>query len=118
KLTVADSGATIYHYGWVKNPAQMKTKIKNVSRFWKEEDDWQKFLKTEDIFDYSEFDSLTKFRGTHPATLKERIEKQDWHIEFDISKKKFEFKDHLLYWFEKKTGRRLFEFRNYRIKKG
>lgn len=117
KLNVRHCGATIYHYGWVKNPAQMKTKLKNVSRFWKEENDWQRYLKTEDIFDYSEFDSLTRFEGTHPEVMKERISKQDWHIELDLSRKEFKLKDRLLYWYEKKTGKRLFEFKNYRLMK-
>lgn len=117
KLSVKHSGATIYHYGWVKNPAQMKTKMKNVSRFWKDEGDWQQYLNTEDIFDYSEFDSLAPFEDSHPAVLKDRIDKQDWHIKFDLSKKKFRLKDSLLYWVEKKTGKRLFEFRNYTLLK-
>ncbi len=116
KLLVKHSGAAIYHYGWVKSPEQMKAKMKNVARFWKEEDDWQSFLKSEDFFDYSEFDSLAKFKESHPAVLEERIAKQDWHIELDLSKKKFKLKDRLLYWFEKRTGHRLFEFRNYRLK--
>ena len=66
-------------------------------------------------FDYSEFDSLEKFKGTHPAVLKNLISEKNWHVDFDISKKKFSFKDHLLYWVEKKTGKRLFDFHNYRI---
>jgi coenzyme F420-reducing hydrogenase delta subunit len=117
KLLVKHSGATIYHYGWVKNPSQMKKKMKNVSRFWKEEGDWQQYLKTEDIFDYSDFDSLTHFQESHPAVLSDRIRRQDWHIDFDLSKKKFKIKDWLLYWFEKTTGKRLFEFRNYKLLK-
>ncbi|NIJ55254.1 glycosyltransferase family 2 protein [Dyadobacter arcticus] len=115
KLNVKHSGAAVYHYGWVKNPAQMKTKMKNVSRFWNDDTEWEKILKSEDIFNYGEFDSIKKFEGTHPAVMRDRIMKQNWKVELDISKKKFRFKDALLYWFEKRTGRRLFEFRNYRF---
>jgi hypothetical protein len=114
RLRVQPSGAAIYHYGWVKSPVQMKTKLNNVGRFYKDDEEWQKFLGSDDFFDYSQFDSLTRFTGTHPAVMQERISRQDWQVELDLSRKKFDLKDALLYWFEKKTGYRLFEFRNYR----
>ncbi|TLU98278.1 glycosyltransferase family 2 protein [Dyadobacter luticola] len=114
KLNVKHSGAAVYHYGWVKSPAQMKTKMKNVSRFWNDDEKWEKILKTEDVFDYSEFDSIKKFEETHPKVMQNRIARQNWKVDLDITKKKFKLKDALLYWFEKKTGRRLFEFRNYK----
>lgn len=113
KLRVKHSGAVIYHYGWVKNPAQMKKKMKNVGRFWNEEEAWNKMLASGDFFDYSQFDSLSRFTEPHPEVMCERIARQDWQVELDLSKKKFALKDRLLYWFEKRTGIRLFEFRNY-----
>ena len=113
KLRVKHSGAVIYHYGWVKNPAQMKKKMKNVGRFWNEEEAWNKMLASGDFFDYSQFDSLSRFTEPHPEVMRERIARQDWQVELDLSKKKFALKDRLLYWFEKRTGIRLFEFRNY-----
>lgn len=115
KLNVKHSGASIYHYGWVKSPVQMKKKMKNVTRFWNEDEEWAKILKSEDFFDYSAFDSLVHFHDSHPSVMKVRIERQDWKVELDLSRKKFKFKDALLYWIEKKTGKRLFEFRNYRL---
>lgn len=114
KLKVKPSGAAIYHYGWVKSPAQMKKKMKNVGRFWKNDEEWEQLLRSEDFFDFTQFDSLTRFSGSHPKVMQERIARQDWKVEIDLSRKKFDLKDRLLYWFEKKTGRRLFEFRNYR----
>ena len=113
KLRVKPSGGAIYHYGWVKSPAQMKKKMKNVGRFWKDEQEWQQLLQSGEVFDYSQFDSLSRFTETHPAVMQGRIARQDWHVDLDLSKKKFDLKDSLLYWFEKKTGKRLFEFRNY-----
>ncbi|MEP6595322.1 MAG: glycosyltransferase family 2 protein [Ginsengibacter sp.] len=116
KLLVKPIDAYIYHYGWVKSPKQMKMKMKNVSRFWNEDtDDWQKFLQSEDIFNYDDFDSLKKFTGTHPAVMENRIKQQTWKLDIDISKKQFTFKDRILHTIEKKTGKRLFSFRNYRI---
>ncbi|GLU56633.1 glycosyltransferase family 2 protein [Dyadobacter frigoris] len=115
KLNVKHCGAAIYHYGWVKSPVQMKKKMKNVTRFWNEDEEWEKILKSEDFFDYNAFDSLVPFDDSHPSVMKVRIERQDWNIELDLSRKKFKFKDALLYWIEKNTGKRLFEFRNYRL---
>jgi hypothetical protein len=113
KLRVKYSGAAIYHYGWVKSPVQMKQKMKNVGRFWQDDAEWQQLLQSEEFFDFTQFDSLTRFTDSHPAVMHGRIARQDWKVEIDPSRKKFDLKDRLLYWFEKKTGIRLFEFRNY-----
>ncbi|MCF2520554.1 glycosyltransferase family 2 protein [Dyadobacter sp. CY351] len=115
KLNVMHSGAAVYHYGWVKSPAQMKTKMKNVSRFWNEGEAWEKILESDDVFNYEEFDSLKRFEETHPRVMQERIARQNWKVDLDTSKKRFKLKDALLYWYEKRTGKRLFEFRNYRL---
>lgn len=116
KLKVKPVDAYIYHYGWVKSPEQMLRKQKNVSRFWNENtEEWKKYLVIGDYFDFSEFDSLKKFTGTHPAVMRERISKKNWNVELDLSRKKFSFQDRLLYNFEKLTGIRPFDFRNYKI---
>jgi len=116
KLDVALIDAYIYHYGWVKSPEQMKAKQKNVSRFWIEDGEaLTEYLASEDFFDFNEFESLEKFTGIHPAVMQQRINKQNWKLDLDISKKKLVCKDRLLYWFEKRTGKRLFSFTNHRI---
>jgi hypothetical protein len=116
KLRVKPVDACIYHYGWVKSPKQMFDKQKNVSQFWyKDAEEWQK-LQKEDFFDFNNhYDSLEKFSGTHPAVMQQRIRAQNWQIELDTRKKYFSFKDRLLYKIEKLTGKRLFDFKNYRI---
>ncbi|HEX8460403.1 MAG TPA: glycosyltransferase family 2 protein, partial [Segetibacter sp.] len=116
KLTVKLINAYVYHYGWVKSPAQMKKKMKEVSKYWNEDsDNWKEYMNSEDYFNFTDFDSLEKFAGSHPNVLKKRIQEQNWQVDIDLSKKKFSFKNKLLYWFEKKTGLRLFDFKNYKI---
>ncbi len=115
RLKVKLIDAYIYHYGWVKNPERMKKKMKEVSKYWLGEADMQAFIKSEYFFDYKEYDSLEKFTGTHPSVMKKRIKEKNWDVTFDLRKKKFSLKDKLLYWFEKKAGVRLFDFKNYRI---
>jgi hypothetical protein len=115
KINVKPVAATIYHYGWVKSPKQMREKQKNVIQFWEDQEATKKRLLATDIFDYSEFDSLQRFTGTHPQVMKKRIADKNWEIDMDISKKHFTLKDRFLYWIEKRTGVRLFDFKNYRI---
>lgn len=116
RLNVKQIPAWVYHYGWVKSPELMKRKLKNTGVFWHgDEAGFQEFLKTEDYFDYNDFDSLKKFLGKHPEVMKERVSKGNPAVQLDITRKKFSLKKRFLYWFEKKTGIRPFSFRNYRI---
>lgn len=115
KLPVAAIDASIYHYGWVKSPEQMRKKQKESSVFWHDDAQMEKIISSPDYYDFSGFDSLEKFTDTHPVVMKERIIRKNWAIELDISKKKFSFKNKILYYFEKWTGIRPFDFRNYKI---
>lgn len=116
RIRVKQIPAYIYHYGWVKNPRQMQEKRKNMIGLWEEKAAVNRQILDSDIFDYNEhLDSLEKFTGTHPRVMQQRINEQNWSVDLDLSSKKFSFKDRLLYWFEKKTGIRLFDFKNYRI---
>ena len=116
KLDVKLIDASIYHYGWVKSPAQMRKKMVEVSRYWDPNINIDEhYPSSEEIFDFKDFDSLELFAGSHPAVMKNRIENQNWKVTLDLSQKKFSLKDRFLYWFEKKTGLRPFDFKNYRI---
>lgn len=116
KINVAAIDASVYHYGWVKNPIKMKTKHNEAGRFWIENDEaLSAYVQSGDVFDYSEFDSLTLFQDSHPAVMRKRIADQNWDLDLDISRKNFGWKDYLLYKIEKITGWRLFTFRNHKI---
>jgi glycosyltransferase involved in cell wall biosynthesis len=114
-LKVKQIDASVFHYGWVKSPEQMMKKQKNVSPYWLGDEDMKRVLADPDVWDFESFDSLEKFAGTHPAVMQQRIHQKNWQLDLDISKKKFSLKDRLLYSFEKITGIRPFDFRNYRI---
>jgi hypothetical protein len=117
KLWVKPIDAFVYHYGWVKSPEQMMKKRKHVSQYWHSDDELHQILADPDFWNFEDFDSLQHFQGTHPAVMLDRIERVNWKVAIDISQKKFSFKDKLLYYFEKWTGIRPFDFRNYRIRK-
>jgi hypothetical protein len=93
----------------------MKKREWAVNEFW-HSDDWIKEnIKEADVFDYSKIDSLAKFTGTHPAVMQKRVNKIDWHLDLDPTRKNLSFKKRMLHWFEQKTGIRLFEYKNYTI---
>lgn len=116
KLHVKLIDAYIYHYGWVKDPYHQMEKRAAFDRLYDNGTNTEPIvIKKEDLFDYSNINSLTLFNGTHPKVMQERINRMDWDFEHDLRKKKFDLKDYFLYKFEKWTGKRLFEYRNYKI---
>lgn len=120
KLWVVPLQAEIYHYGWVRSPREMQLKINAVKSFYGEncqEGVYESGGERE--FDYSrEYDALASFTGTHPKVMEPRIKRMNWQIEVDLKKLNMKPRYKFLYRFEKITGIRPFEFRNYRILKG
>lgn len=115
KIKVKLIDAYIYHYGWVKSPEQMMKKRKEVGKFWVDDEGVKNFDLLPDVFNFEEYDSIAAFTGTHPQVMLERIKNKNWHINLDLNEKKFQIKDYLLYQFEKLTGIRLFDFKNYTL---
>jgi glycosyltransferase involved in cell wall biosynthesis len=58
----AHSGATIYHYGWVRPEEQMKAKFDAVERNWSNQ---QKVVRYEDV----DASVLREFTGAHPQAV-------------------------------------------------
>ena len=115
KLQVKLLDATVYHYGWVKPPAAMQRKQETFNRLW-HSDEWvaaNVVLAAE--FDYSQIDSLKQFIGQHPAAMRERIHRQNWHYAHDMSRNRYRFKDQLKQAIERITGYRVGEYRNYKL---
>lgn len=115
KLNVKEIDAYIYHYGWVKHPEHQMHKILGFEKLYNNAEMANKVSEKDNShFDYSEIDSLTRFTGTHPRVMQERIAAKNWHFEHDISRKNFSLKGRLLHLVEQLTGKRLFDYRNYR----
>ncbi|MES2558565.1 MAG: glycosyltransferase family 2 protein [Bacteroidota bacterium] len=115
KLKVKAIDAYIFHYGWVKDPRFQQAKQENFHKMW-HDDSWVKENVAEaNAYDYSMIDSLQKFAGTHPGVMTERLKRMNWNFSWDVGKKKFKLKDWLLYAIEKRTGVRLFEYKNYKV---
>ncbi|MEO5570297.1 MAG: glycosyltransferase family 2 protein [Bacteroidia bacterium] len=115
KLNVKAVDAFIYHYGWVKPPDKQQEKQKSFHKLWHEDEWLKKNVGDKNEFDYSKINSLKHFEGTHPKTMHQRIEKKNWKFDVDPSQKFFSVKDRLLTSVEKMTGKRVGEYRNYKI---
>ena len=114
KLNVKLIDAYIYHYGWVKNPLTMNRKKENFGTLWDGERGKNKVVK-EAEFDYSNIDSVTLFKGTHPAVMKDLVAMEDWNFEIDIKRKNFKNTKHrILYFIWQQFGWRPFEYSNYK----
>ena len=115
KLNVKPIDASIYHYGWVKDPRAMQGKRESFNRLY-HTDEWvEKNIATVEEFDYSGVDALGLFEGSHPTVMQERISHINWKFDYDLSYRKFSLKDRIRMFVESLTGYRLWEYRNYKI---
>ena len=96
----AHSGATIFHYGWVRSETQMNLKTAATHKFW---DD-----KTLPAIDYSQIDSavLKLFSGTHPQAVQDWLPKVEGIFQANPNYKLTarEKKHRRMLWLEKKFG--------------
>lgn len=115
KLRVKHIPASIYHYGWVREPVAMRKKATAFAHLYRS-DEWIKANTPADqAFDYSEIDALQRFTGTHPQVMHQRIKTKNWVFDYDLSRNKFSLKDRFKRVVERYTGWRPFEYRNYKI---
>ncbi|WP_076791604.1 glycosyltransferase [Chlorobium sp. KB01] len=65
----AHTGASIYHYGWVRSEEAMNRKSENVQKYWN---------KNHSRIDYGEIDQkiVREFRGSHPAVIRDWLPKE------------------------------------------
>ncbi|MSR24726.1 MAG: glycosyltransferase [Nitrospiraceae bacterium] len=71
---LADSGARMFHYGWVKEPKTMLAKKREQVTVYTNRlspDDERQIASEDWIFE--EYDILKNFTGTHPAVMRERV---------------------------------------------
>jgi len=115
KLSVKHSGASIYHYGWVKNPIVQQNKRSTFYKLWHEKDSVEKNLKDTSEYDYTVVCALKKFDDAHPAVMLDRIKKQDWKFDFDTNKKNLSPRESIVRFIELKTGWRPGEYKNYKL---
>jgi hypothetical protein len=75
----AHAAATIFHYGWVRNEAQMNLKTAAVQKYWQN--------RKSTAVDYTQIDSavLKLFSGTHPKAVQSWLPKADGIFQADTN---------------------------------
>jgi hypothetical protein len=114
KPTVVSSGGRIFHYGWVKPPRLMAEKSKLLNRWWHGNKRDHEF----ENFKYDRQYGLKQFEGTHPLTMRELVDSQDWKFEYQRRWLDWTLKDLNLLGsdlVEKLFNYRIGEYRPYRL---
>ena len=111
KLNAILIPARIFHYGWVRTPEAMKEKTIFMDQLYHSSG-------TGDNYQYKRFWGLAQYTRTHPKVMAERIQKKGW--KWDLKNSPFVFslsdvKKMLLDLYERATGHRPFEFKNYKL---
>ena len=82
KLKVAEAAASVYHYGWVRPPSMMQKKRVSFESHMQGEEIAALLQKEQPpSFDYGDLRKLQVFQETHPAVMKDFIEKFNWEQE-------------------------------------
>ena len=127
KLKVIELDAHIYHYGWVRPPELMASKIKAFTTNHRGRIRVEEMIKNKEFnmsYDYGPLNSVPVFKESHPAVMNEWIAKFDWQNQLrqsgriSINKprsKHNRLKYRIISFIEKNLlfGMRLGEFRNY-----
>ncbi|MCE2502493.1 MAG: hypothetical protein J4G05_00280 [Chlorobi bacterium] len=88
KLSVASVDARIFHYGWVRPPYTMQNKNRALDTIHKGKAQAEELYRDrEKQFDYGPLGLLTRFEGTHPGVMNERIADFDWGGELNYGKR-------------------------------
>ena len=115
KLNVKSIAACVYHYGWVKHPKFQQAKQESFHKMWHSDEWMNKNIQRTSEFDYSQIDSLKKFNGTHPKVMQNRVQKQNWKFDFDLSKDKTPLKYRLIGILEALLRRDIGRYKNFKL---
>jgi glycosyltransferase involved in cell wall biosynthesis len=75
KERVRPSGATIYHYGYVKPPRVLLEKFRyHVTRFHGDQPGTEQArMLAREAYEFEDYDIMKNFSGTHPAVMADRV---------------------------------------------
>ena len=127
KLKVAEANARVFHYGWVRPPELMNSKLKHFNinhKGIKIVSQLEKKHHYEGYFDYGNLNRVEKYNASHPGVMKEWMEQFNWadKLRFrggrsiTLNKIKHDKPRYVIFsWIEKNllAGKRLGEFKNY-----
>jgi len=131
KLKVVEINAYVYHYGWVRPPKLMSTKMKTFTTNHRGKEHVEEMIKNNQFngtYDYGPMNRLPVFKGTHPSVMESWISKFDWGddlrhdgpLSMNKPRPKHDLLKYRIVSFLENNllgGRRLGEFRNYIVVK-
>ncbi len=117
KLLVKQINATVYHYSYVRPPKKQQAKHIEFAKKYNSTDDFIAVYKAKygDGYTYLDYDYLNKFSGTHPAVMRAVIKAKDWEFMYNSNINNMSFKEKLMKFLEKITGKQFFIYKNYKI---
>jgi glycosyltransferase involved in cell wall biosynthesis len=116
KLHVVPAGARIFHYGWVRPPRRMTAKARALAEVHLGAAGAREYVPdVERGYDFGQLRGRTRFSGTHPAVMRERIAACDWQVEPTATERKHDrLAQRALSFVENRIlGFRVAEHRNY-----
>ncbi|GAB1429874.1 hypothetical protein MASR2M18_07070 [Ignavibacteria bacterium] len=114
KLRARQTEARVFHYGWVRHPRIQQFRQRDFNRLW-HSDEWiSRQIPDADEFDYAAYE-LRHFTDTHPPIMAQRIVRdRSWTARFDHTRLRSKpFLMRLTDFFERKTGIRIGEFKDF-----
>ena len=115
KLKVKQVDASIYHYGWVRQPKAMLDKIRSSTTLYRGSlTDDEKASKALQYEYENAMEPVVPFTGTHPALMQERIQQKNWPFHPNPSLKYASAKDKFKRLVAKWTGWFPGEYKNYK----
>lgn len=105
------TGARVFHYGHVRTPKAMSTKLVEMSRWWGEtpHDDPERLKPVRHV-------GIRRFRDSHPSVMADRLAHNGEYVNPATCPRRFnakEFQNLVTLWWEAIFRVRLWEFRNY-----
>jgi len=80
RLRTRRSGARIFHYGWVRSPAQLKAKTLALAALYHDEAQVTRRWAGVPADKLGNVELSFRWRGTHPAVMRGRMARMDWRV--------------------------------------
>ena len=116
KLRVQHTGVPVYHYSYVRSPKQMSEKSRYFSSFYLDDTQLKKHFEGHpEEANYYAIERVIPFTGTHPAVMADWIKNGNYNFDPGRISGKMTLKKRAAYWLDNLMGRRIGEYKNYKL---
>ncbi|GAB3554462.1 glycosyltransferase family 2 protein [Spirosoma fluminis] len=118
KLHVRYIGVPVYHYSYVRHPEAMLQKTQIFAHYYMDDQQYAKVFEGSKAFDYYHIERIIPFTGTHPAVMSELVKHGNYDFDPNKINKDMPLKKRVAYWLDNLLGRRVGEYKNYKLIRG